>query len=894
MGRYVDCLILRGLQTAGVAAGATTVFSSAEFDLSTVPAGFGPLSTGSREIVGSLLIGSLSGSTRTAGFRDPLGSGSAPSVALGDDAEGTLSALFAADPAYRDTARWTLAERALAADETTITLIGPTEPGEGQVVYLGTEAILLGSVSPSATDLYRYSVTDCTRGVCGSRARYHGIDSDSWPAGDDGSRERLTVSDRPLWDDTTREAEIYSLELDDLDPRAVKAGGDHWRWLGYVAERPTQDLERGLWTVSVEHAIKAIGAHRFGETRDLALKFAVTVIQYETVYLVTGGGNAERVDRPTRVHVNLTSYEAERIFRVPLRVTNQAKPDSALVAGLSALLVADARVKFWLSCKVGGHSWVWQIKSVFAQSAGLDIVSCKCDLVASSASASFTDNPRSEGAGIDPNGGFSFSTGRRVLVEFGEEAPTVTLRAGLDMSFPDAARVLLTSQAGDGGAGEFDLLPCGFGAGLDPAWLSEGTAAGTALDADDASIEFEQLAQILDDLYQYRFEPGRETLGDWLRNELVLHCSIWAQAADGTMAPRIWSRLRSPSPAALANLIGTKNRARLSSRVEPLRALAIARGFDPVTLEPKTPPRVTRLPGAKADDLKNALTVRIWKPGAQVTDADLASGPLSAMLAAQYAVALGSPQVYEVPVSLSSAPLLGDLVTWTDATIGHSQGRGFSARPVVVVRVDRQPAQMRYLVEVIEDVINAEREEIDAVPGTEQATQGQKAPGLRIVGVDRTGALTRRVEVTAPAETFNATDSHDAFWRGIADEGARVLVVSLSAHNPDGAGEFAGPLCASATVTGVFDDAGAKRAFLDLSFDATIERGGFTLADICAAGSLVRLQRDFAEDGNPEGVPLSGSKLQDYDNGAGRDFLRVTRASNKRLGPASHKSLIGS
>jgi hypothetical protein len=305
-----------------------------------------------------------------------------------------------------------------------------------------------------------------------------------------------------------------------------------------------------------------------------------------------------------------------------------------------------------------------------------------------------------------------------------------------------------------------------------------------------------------------------------------------------------------------------------------------------VTLEPKTPPRVTRLPGAKADDLKNALAVRVWKPGAQVTDAELASGPLSAMIAAQYAVALGSPQVYEVPVSLSSAPLLGDLVTWTDATIGHSQGRGFSSRPVVVMRVDRQPAQMRYLVEVIEDVINAQAE------APEQASQGLKAPALRVMGVSVTGALARRVEVIAPAEEFNANASHDAFWRSIAD-GARVLVVSPSAHNPTQTGEWAGPLCASASIVGVFDETSARRAFLDLSFDAAVERGGITLADICAVGSHIRLQRDFASDGNPEAAPLSGSKLQDYDGGNGYDFLRISRAGKTRIGPSARKSLIG-
>jgi hypothetical protein len=879
MGRYVYGLLIRGLSVGG--SSNPTLFTDGDLDPSTIPGALSPLGA-STQIKGWLVPGSLSGARATVDLRDPLVSATGPSIRLQDDATGTLAALFEGDPGHLNTNRWTLDSTvSLTAAATSLVVTGPTTIAIGDELYLDGECVSVTARALSHSGQVNVQTLTVTRGACGSKAKAHALRPDDYPPGDNGSRETLTLLSRCPLDSGQIEASAYCFAMSDSDPSAVSSCV--WAWHGFVRERPREDGDF-TWTVSIDHASRALSEFIVPGALDLEISRCVTIVS--ALELSLGVGSTALFSKPNTVKFSLTTYEAERLFGEPLHIAQSPQASSALVSALSAKLTPNGKISHEIVGEVGGYKHVWKLESLTYQSA--DRIEALGTLIESELGASVRDKPvaypgisfggnislpiRSDGLNegfVRPMGaGFLAVNADRVRTELGEKSPKLTCRTKLTTTFPEALLYVATSGHGGSDNGSYDLLFGGWPQ-LDAAWINSGSAPGSPLSVSEGTSALLELNALLGETYDYFFTP-QQSIGDWLRNELLIHCCLLSFVpSTGKLAARIWARKRS-SVTALNPVVHPDGDVARDDRLPEIRALFLERGFDRVSLafRHKKP---LMLPEGRAKDFKSALVLRLWKAGGgQFEDQELGTGPLARLIRALFVSHLGRPHLYPIPVAMDAGLQFGDHVTWTDPAQPTATGRGVTSLPLIVLAVSPDPKGGRMIAHCLWDVLGAE--------AAASASTGKRAPALKVTARSSLGGNQYELTVTAPGDpSFNIETSYGAIFQTLATNGARVRILNPARHNPVAADEVSGPLEASAEVDSVDETAGVNK--ITVTVQADWVRGGFTVANIVEVGSWVTLQRYLPASVNPEGVVVKGDPEQ--DSGSGLSYARYTVPSPK-------------
>jgi hypothetical protein len=892
--RVVWGLLIRGLSVDGSAN--PTLFVDGDLDASTLPS---PLSTSS-QIKGWLVPDSFSGAKANLDLRNPLISATAPTIQLQDDATGTLAALLEGDPGYLNTSRWTLDSTvSLSASATSLVVTGHTTIAVGDELYLNGECVTVTNRALTHSGQVNVQTLTVTRGACGSDAKAHAVDPSTYPPGTDGSQACLTLYSRPQFENGLFEAQIFQFKMDDTNPASVSS--ILHGWFGFVEARPQPDGDF-RWTVAVTHASKALAEFVVPGAKDLELSHCINVVATKEADLLGGMGGFTSFARllPGVVKFNFTRAEFEALFNEPAHLSQSTQFDSSLITTLSSRLAPNGKVSREIVAKVGPFSYVWNLRSLTYVNAdkvtGIGVLVDHDQLATITAEpASYppiylSAFPRADGysQGFIKHNSTALATTLqydRVRTEQGEAAPVVTGRWAIKTTFLEALLYVSTSGHGGTSNGAYDLLQGGWPC-LDPDWLNTGSAPVSPLDVSEGTAAILELNALLSETYDYYFTPG-DNLGEWLRNELLLHCCLLSFVpSTGKLAARLWSRKRS-SPTALNPVVAPDGDVQREGELEEIRALYLERGFDPVTLAFKHK-RAVATPDARARDFKDATVIRIWKRGAtEFSDAELASGPLARLARALTTSHLGRPFLYAIPVAADAGHVFGDLLTWTDPAQSTATGRGVTALPLIALAVVPDPRGGRSVVYGLWDVLGAE---VAAV-----ASAGRIAPALKVLAVGANSSTEFVLVVTSTgADTgFRIDTSHGSIWTTLAGASGRVRIVTPTRHNPTGTAERTGLGEVSVTVNSVAYDSGSKRSTMVVTIGASWVRGGLVALDVIKPGARVLLQRYLPASVNPEATVVKGEAGQDYNSGSGRDFIKYSVPASRQPYDA-RRSLIGS
>lgn len=643
------------------------------------------------------LLGPPDGATaRWASLRDPIVTAGAPTVRLQDDVVGSLARIFAPDPGFRQTDRWTLdAVGRVPMGATSFRLSGPVAPTVGQVLYLDKEAVRVVSVSSSG----RVHTCTVARGACGSYPRAIDLDPTAYPPGDDGTAEALIVYSRPQWGDVKYEAALFAFRCANRDPKTAVAVD--WLWVGHVRERPRPG-EAYTWTLRVPHASQYLAEHVARGSTNIEIARAVRVL-VEEKRKAAGGETTV----PQTVQVLFSRYEAEQLFGPALHLPGQTRPDAALVTALNPVL-RTSLFRAEIFGEVGGHRWRWGVAQVVKN--GADVVAF-ATLLATSPAASINDSPVEfvPGGGIAPrkdrlNEGFFRNGNPRIFREFGERPPQLKV----DLTFAGGVSVVdgflhraLSGYGDSTNEATYDRLPGGWGAYLNPAWVSLGTPGASGTQVDEGTTEALKLRQILSEHYEYTFFP-RGNFGAWLRPQLTAHTLLLGFLPQtGQLAMRLWARKATARP-----LLSPVNRkVAQGETLAPVRYLTVKRGISPLTKEFLVIQPI-QLPETRAQDTQDAVEIEIWKAGYEATLAkEIETGSLARFLRATFSSTYGEPPLYPIPLPMGEPVLFADQVTWEDEAVGTAAGRGIFVG-LFVLGLDWRFRDQEIDLLSIEDLIN--------------------------------------------------------------------------------------------------------------------------------------------------------------------------------------------
>ncbi len=818
MSLYRVGLLLCGLSYNGSTE--ATLFTDGPLDVTTLPGTLSPLSA-STQLAQRMLPGGIAGvSCRVGDLRSPLVSANTPEAQLQDTAAGELSALFAPDPGWVHTTRWTILNKVkIEKADTSLVLTGPTAPTVNQLIWLGNECLKVTAVSSSALD---HTVT-VIRAQCGSRAMVHALDPEAYPDGDNGSRESMTVYSRQVFDGSRRiEAALYHFRMSDNNPHAVTAS--EWVWYGYLESRPKQNADM-VWSVPVKHYTKAID--------EAVLKGGA---ELELSHVVESSWNPSESGYTTNQHrsffLRLTVYEFEKLFNEAIHAGQSETIDNTLMTSVRADLLSDPKIGWEFDADVGGYRWIFTPTDYYTISDDnyQPIIYVACTKVAATPYAATGDNPANypaaDGFTVDRdegyNAGFVGSLGDvsereyRVRVSQGETAPKVKLRLRIKpASWAQASLYLLLSHHGGGdNHATYDQIVGARGFGFNPDWVNIGSAPADPFGVGQGNREWLSHHATHRNAFEYGFHPG-DKLGDWFRNECALRCAVLAFApSTGKIGARIWAR--TDTPTALNPIVHPDGIVEPGETLSELKALFLERGIDPLTLQSKFR-KPLQLEGARAQDTRDAPTIRVWRQGYAFTDAELASGPLAALERAVFGVGLGTPRLFAIPLTLHCGIDFADLVTWTDPSIPTSTGRGLTTHRLIVLGFDRKMSDGKVVAYCLEDVMNAEDDS--------SATNSSVATGLRISGlisIDVTNRIAEvYVEPLSQEQAFNGSTADSSLWSTIAAASGHIKVSHPNLHNPFAAGERRGPQEMYVKLTTLMYDAGLRQTYLRLTWVAS-------------------------------------------------------------------------
>lgn len=901
MARIVHGLLLCGLSSDGSVN--PTLFTDGPLDAASIT-GLSPLTT-STVIAQYMTPAGISGAgARVSDLRDPLIASSIPSAVLQDDALGTLSEFFCVDSGWENTTRWVILNaNIITAATTSIILTGETAPTVNQIVYLNNEAIRIDSVATSQND----HTCGVTRGVAGSRALTHSIDPSTYPPGDDGSRECLVVYSRRVYDgDRKIEAALYMFKMSDTNPHSIDSV--LWVWYGYLGGVPKQNTSFE-WVIPVKHFTAALSDFQMRGGEPIDIKHCVQIMTLQTGYGGATGDGGDVGDfsgsgaRPATVRFRFTPYEFERLFNVSIRQAQTSVFTSSFSSFLS-LLSADPRVYFEIVGEVGGHTWIWRVIGINStHGVNGEVCWVSGTLVGASPGASCQDAPAyyplyNYGTGEtyrdeDVNQGFTFSIPindpfHEVQVDEGETPPKLSCRLRLSpCTFGEAALMLILSGYGGGvNNATYDLIPGGRGMQFNPSWINIGSAPVTPKLVSMSTQEWADHISNDEEEFEYAFTHETK-IGDWFRNELLLRNMILAFVpSTGKIGPRIWARVGTHT--AIKPVVFPVIEVDSSESLKEQKAIFIERGIDGVSLAAKWR-KPLQNPDARATDLSSAPTVRLWKQGGRFQDSEFESGSLALFLRAVFAVGLGSPRVFAVPLALDSGVSFADLVTWTDPSQPIATGRGFSSRKMICLGIDPNPREGITYAYCVEDLVNREAD-------TNASSTTKLGTALEVTGIVDINTTSRTATLEVAAfdidQAFQIDTGDDNIWATISDELNWVSIRIETDHNPtDTAGERQGYQEIYATVSGVAYDENAKKNYVSISWTAAMGASRVTVEDVIALGATVQLP-----DYRPSGAAPGGAMirpLKDQGTSAQGNRIHINAVSRRPLW-TSRRSLIGS
>lgn len=898
MARIVNALFIAGLSFDNVSI-YPTLFTDGPLAKASI-SGLSPLTTDTN-VVQILTTGGISGaSARVSDLRDPLISSTSPTATLQDNVAGYLSAYFTQDPGFANTTRWFISDTKVVTKATTsITLKGATAPTVDQLLYLGNETIRVTAVSTPRLNRNKHVCT-VTRGVCGSRAIVHSIDPSTYPSGDDGSRQALTVYSRRMYDGLRQiECALYQFKMSSTNPENIESV--LWAWYGYLSDVPKYNSSDHTWNVQVKHFTQALNDHTIRGGEDLDLSHCVVI---QNASYTSQEWNDLGV--PYDVAFVLTNYEFERLFNIPIRL-GQSQNTGTLnqISDIEDLLIQNEKVFFTLCGNVGGYFWEWKVTGING-SAYDEFVYVQATLTSASKDANAIDAPASfedfEGltgrqATNAPNAGFTYTiTGTkpdvyRVRVEQGETPPKIQCRLQLaPMAFSEAALMLMLSGYGDGSNhSDYDFIPGLRGLQFNPDWINIGSTPANPLTVTQGTQSWLEHLAIDDETYWYILAPKLK-LGEWFKNELLLRNMILAFVpSTGKIAARIWCRVDTHTAVNPVSYPATDIDA--SEVLKEQRVIFLERGINAETLEP-TYRKPLQDMDARSNDYSNALTVRIWKTGGAIQDEELQGSYLSNFLRAVFGLGIGSPRVFAIPLPIDSSVTFADLVTWTDPLIPIATGRGFTDRKCIVLGIDPNPKEFIKYAYVVEDLVNLEVDNLTS-------TNAKIATAFRIKGIvdlnvtNKTATI--KVKPLYHLQTWNLTTIDSNLWQDIADEPCEIVIKTLKKHNPlNLVGERKGFREAYFTLESITYDASSRSGFMNIYWtdDQVIDRG-LDAEDFIKIGSIVQLPDDRSDTSSPGGLEILPPKFQGYDGGTGSNRIHVNSIS-RRPDYFQRRYLIGS
>lgn len=664
---------------------------------------------------------SADGFVQKVSLQDLLGQGTEMKFRIADKPKTSvrrdLGQLFAPDPAQIATTSWMVKTTTayLPKGATAFDLVGPLVLAN-QIIWIENEAIKILAVTEVVAG-YSYSVTNCTRGVLGSRDREHVLKPSDYPAGSNGKEFGFLATDRPDFDRYSFEVEVYFFTLEGNTASVAEF------WPRMTKGRPTQEGSGTHWVVSTLDVLGYVQQRKVKRS-PLKLSHCITIKNFATGVFVElpptvpdgfsfgGPGNYP----PGAIVAWCTPYEAERFlerrFRLPFSDTVIPTDVSNYNTRLNAYpTAAGRRVTPEIVLKCGGYDWTYRITEVqFAAgpswnvSLGRQYIGLFATLYGfiqeSGAVASVVDKPcpgyparRQFPSGVPTVGtlgklmepkrnptlnmGWSLQNQDPIRSNLGEETPEIRLRLWLEKMRPveQIKTLLLSGQGGGQNDASYDLIVGGLGAEIDPSWLNDGTASATPITTDPRTAELLKLDQLLINVETVPLEVEKFDLGKELRRVCRVASLISSYVATGLTFRQVSSTSQA-SVTALKQVTGEGRLVNTGTRARPMKALSIKGGHHLITLKPGWEQPVYLFDGG---DPEAGESLDVYPPGGALTPDQWFAGSVATLIRVTFLMQRGEPPTYAVPTKRQrGAIFVGEEVSWLDDSIVGPNGRGAS------------------------------------------------------------------------------------------------------------------------------------------------------------------------------------------------------------------------
>lgn len=812
----------------------------------------------------------VSGYSWQTGFREPVGSGTIPSITVKDGdrqfPHGPCR-VFAEDPGLSTTRVWTLDRLVVSSSANSIKLFGSVAPVVDQIIWIGQEAIQVDSISSSTDQSWTVIIN---RGVLGTRAIKHEIDPADYP--DDGKSSYLYAYSRPDWDRGKLRCRYFEINS---GTGAIVEFRD-----GFINQRPTSD--RSVWKIQVEDISKLIASHKFGVNQEVQLSTCIEIIDYQREF------NSERGISdvwPTLVRILLTRYESERFLRRVQRLPSVAEFDTALANSAIGVLEPSATrpdVTSLVSVQAGGTHIVFRIDNAqlasfpvqnnSGQSTAQDFVELICSLAYRTKGTGVnseavwdqdlnTDGPERV-AGL--NAGWSNLTADPIRSN--EEPPKITLRVEVVNSPFKVAMYLLFSD-GVSGVDPLNALPSRFGMNLDQTGWNIGTVATDPTTIAEDTTELKKLDQLFPQKRRYILDPSMD-MKKWLTDVLLLHTALMAPFTGG-LSFRVWSRFAPSTVTPLDYLVeGQDLQGSVGSRLGRLAAFTLFYEIDPVTLQPKRSTSI-RLPDASAEDLSNAQQITVWdisEGGSTQTQQSVASA--FRIQIAFFKQLQGSPSMLRYFKSSVDGVKhqVGDRVGVTDKRIPTPTGRGVTSLQCIVLSKDTNP--------------EGGKEELILMADYQSSlskTPGVKAPALQILSATKTVVSPEKWRLLVKGigtASFDLTNLYQSIFEDIISASGYVRIRTPSLQNPFVAHSRRGWM--EAYIKPKFYLFNGDYQLLDVESSGTMDDNA-RIEQIVTSQRAYLLLPDVNQD-TLDGAVLPIAEAL-YNGGTGDDFIKISPRS---------------
>jgi hypothetical protein len=822
---------------------------------------------------------SVSGYNWTSDPRQPIGPGGEVTVRMFD--RGGLwgtQLIRNARAAY-----WDIETSRLAYNTTTLTFSSKlgAAPSNGQICWVEGEAIKIASAPSLVSGTVATYTCNITRAQCGSRAALHRLDPLGYYAGDDGSQDRMTLDGRPNFLDYRFTGSLWLFRLDQFG-----AVLDYVMRYVYVAA-PPQPLAGRQWEFRLRDIGDLLAEQPIGsEQRTVEISSRLSVQEVLRPGYSASAPGDEGLYVPKTAYAYLTRLEAERLLREPLHAVGTGMISASMVNALLAVMVASGDVSYYVDIEAAGR-WLYRLQAISyvtetrpAESAETPFVRLALELVAREPGRGVF----SQGEGGDYADGWT-GNAPGVPLHYGERRdtpPKLCLRVVIDAPPVEALLYLCCSDGGASADAIYDLIIGRVGAGLSSSWFNLGSTVASPIDdGDQATTALLERAQLCDEEYQYHLRlSDDQTLGAFLSADVcLLHSLLFGPLQSGLLTLRPWVRAQDASPVTLA--------ATAVSQLEPgtklgnVRALELQAGFKPLDLSPQYV-RSVRSRDARMgrSGLGEVQVLRIWKQASRFTlgDEAVASGSLSVLIRAWLEVYGGEPVVLEVETTLDwlqdNAVEYLSFVTYSNDDVLSDAGTGVSGTWILLgYSLDWQTGKV--LARIVLDTFNEGYSDQPAV--ADNVSAPALIPTRQPLPL---GGTSYRIPVQPIADKgIDIADLAGGLFSDLVTAGGYIKVTCPIQSI---ATEIEGYLDAYGTIDAIGYDAGTRTSYIDVTFDASWERGGHTLlGDILTPGEAVLSLTDYRPDGTH---PQSGATIQPpaaqlYNGGAGLNITKVAGLS---------------